>query len=91
VPDLGRELAFATVFFMCACQIMAKTGATALLAVTNMGWLVKYVLADHAVHFLYRVSRRDMIVYAPVPKAASYAIAPLQRIILKVLIDFTGP
>jgi hypothetical protein len=39
VPDLGRGTAFATVFAMCAFQILAKALATALLVVTDSSWL----------------------------------------------------
>jgi hypothetical protein len=90
VPDLDRGRAFAVVFVMCACQIVAKTTATALLIVTNGSWLLGYILADHAIHLAYRVSRRDLIFYVPMPPKVSYVIAPIFRTMFKVVADFTG-
>ncbi|GMI38189.1 hypothetical protein TeGR_g3348 [Tetraparma gracilis] len=90
VPDLDRGTAFAVVFVMCACQIVAKATATALLILTNGSWLLGYILADHALHFAYRMSRRDMILYVPMPPGASYVVAPIARVTFKVVADFTG-
>ncbi|GMI30077.1 hypothetical protein TeGR_g6475 [Tetraparma gracilis] len=90
VPDLDRGTAFAVVFVMCACQVIAKATATALLIVTNGSWLLGYILADHALHFAYRVSRRDMVLYIPIPPRVSYVVAPIGRVMLKVVADFTG-
>jgi hypothetical protein len=39
IPEIGRGTAFATVFAMCAIQILAKATATALLVVTDTAWL----------------------------------------------------
>jgi hypothetical protein len=90
VPDLNRGSAFAVIFMMGAFQAIAKAAAVALLAVTSGKWLLQYVVADHAVHFIYRIARRDWIVYTPAPPAASYVTAPLFRVIVKTVSDFTG-
>ncbi|GMI19044.1 hypothetical protein TeGR_g4044 [Tetraparma gracilis] len=90
VPDLGRGTAFATVFVICALQIFAKAAATALLVVTNSAWLWYYVFGDHGLHFAYRIARRDFVFFAPAPASVSYTIAPVFRVMLKTVCDFTG-
>jgi hypothetical protein len=90
VPDRNRGSTFATLVMMSACQVIAKAAAIALLAVTNGKWLLQYVVADHALHLVYRVARNDLVVYTPAPPAASYVAAPLSRVMLKTVSDFTG-
>ncbi|GMI21069.1 hypothetical protein TeGR_g6741 [Tetraparma gracilis] len=90
IPNSNRTLAFATVFMMCAFHIIAKAAATALFAVTNSSLLLGYFVADHTLHLLYRVLRRDLIYFLPMPATASYVAAPVLRVIMKIVIDFTG-
>ena len=91
MPDLNRGSAFGALFLMSAFQVIAKAAAVALLAVTRNGsWLLGYIVADHVLHFIYRIARRDWVFYAPLPPAASYAVAPLQRVFIKTISDFTG-
>jgi len=90
VPDLNRGSAFAIIFMMGAFQVIAKAAAVALLAVTSRSWLLQYVVADHVLHFVYRVARNDMVMYIPCPPAVSYVASPLVRVIIKTISDFTG-
>ena len=90
MPDLNRGSAFAALFFMSAFQVIAKAAAVALLAVTSRSWLLGYVVADHVLHFVYRVARNDAVMYFPMPPAASYVLAPLFRVVFKTISDFTG-
>ncbi|GMI26372.1 hypothetical protein TeGR_g14547, partial [Tetraparma gracilis] len=90
VPDLNRGSTFAVIILMSAFQVIAKAAAVALLAVTSRSWLLRYVVTDHVLHFVYRVARNDMVYYTPMPPAASYVAAPLFRVILKTVSDFTG-
>jgi hypothetical protein len=90
VPDLNRGSAFAVIFLTSAFQVIAKAAAVALLAVTSGSLLLQYVVADHVLHFVYRVARNDAVVYTPMPPAISYAAAPLLRVIWKTISDFTG-
>jgi hypothetical protein len=90
VPDLNRGSAFAVIFMMGAFQVIAKAAAVALLAVTSGWWLLQYVVADHAVHFVYRIARNDAVIYIPMPPVASYVMAPLLSVIGKTASDFTG-
>jgi hypothetical protein len=90
VPDLNRGSAFAVIFLVSAFQVIAKATAVALLVVTNGQWLLQYIVADHALHLICRVARRDYFVFMPMPLAASYAVAPLFHVMNKTMSDFTG-
>ncbi|GMI52071.1 hypothetical protein TeGR_g1383 [Tetraparma gracilis] len=90
VPDVGRGSAFAALVLMSAFQVIAKAASVALLAVTNKSWLLGYIVADHTLHLFYKVARNDAVFYAPMPRAASYVAAPLVRVIIKTITDFTG-
>ena len=74
-----------------ALQVTAKVGATALLAITNGKWLVYYFVGDHALHLLYRITRRDLVLfYTPSIPAVAYPLSAFVLIVYKVLTDFTG-
>ena len=90
MPNLNRGSAFAALFMMSAFQVIAKAAAVALLAVTSGSWLMGYIVADHVLHLIYRVARNDTVMYIPMPPAASYVLAPLFRVIVKTVSDFTG-
>jgi hypothetical protein len=75
---------------MSAFQIIGKAAAVTLLAVTSGWWLLQYFVADHVLHFVYRVARNDAVMYIPMPPAVSYAVAPLLRVVSKSVSDFTG-
>ncbi|GMI36316.1 hypothetical protein TeGR_g6771 [Tetraparma gracilis] len=88
VPDAGRTEAFAAAFLLSAFQVIAKAAATALLAVTNGTWLLAYMATDHAVHLMYRICRRDMLVFTATP--LPYVFSSLLFTGFKVVGDFTG-
>ncbi|GMI41305.1 hypothetical protein TeGR_g14147 [Tetraparma gracilis] len=90
VPDGGRTRAFATVFLLCAIQIVVKAFAVALLAVTNSTWLFVYMAADHIAHLVYRIARRDFVHKTPMPVAAAYVYPLIILPAFKVIGDFTG-
>lgn len=90
VPDIDRGAAFVVVFVMCGLQILAKGAATALLAVTSGPLLVGYIVGDHALHLFYRLLRRDLVYFVPLPSTISILAAPLFRVIMKFITDFTG-
>jgi hypothetical protein len=88
---LGRGKAFAVVYLMCALQTLAKTTATALLALTNMSWLAGYFVVDHLLFYAFMIARRDFVwASLPMPPTATYIITPLLRTAGKVVTDFTG-
>ena len=72
-------------------QVTAKVGATALLAMTHGKWLVYYFAGDHALHLLYRIARRDLILFnVPSIPVVAFPWSMLFLIVYKVLTDFTG-
>ena len=74
-----------------ALQVTAMAGATALLAITNGKWLVYYFAGDHALHLLYRIARRDLVLFfVPSIPVVAYPLSTLFLVIYKVLTDFTG-
>jgi hypothetical protein len=89
VPDLNRGSAFAALFLMSAFQVIAKAASVALLSV-NGSWLLRYVVADHVLYFVYRIARNDVVVYLPMPPAASYILGPMAFVIWKTVSDYTG-
>lgn len=90
IPDLDRGRAFVVIFVMCAFHIIAKAVATALLAVTSSFLLLGYIVADHALHWVYRITRADFVYFPPLPLAVSYTAGAVIRVITKVITDFTG-
>jgi hypothetical protein len=91
VPDLDRGTAFGSVYLMCALQVLAKTAATSLLALTNWSWLVGYVVVDHLLFYAYLMVRRDFVwPNLAVPPTATYVVSPVIRSLGKVITDFTG-
>jgi hypothetical protein len=90
IPDLGRGSAFFVVFLMSSAQVAAKALATALLAVTNPVWLWYYILGDHGLYQAYQIVRRNLVVYTPMPKTASYLTSPMVHIMGKIITDYTG-
>jgi hypothetical protein len=90
IPDMSRGSAFVVVFAMCALQVVAKAASAAILAVTSGPLLLGYTAADHALHLIYRVIRRDLIVFVPLPAAPSYIMSFIFRVVWKTLGDFTG-
>lgn len=68
----------------------AKAAGTALLAVTSGKMLLYYMLGDHALHFLYRVARRDILQYVLIPSPWCYLVSSVMHVLNKVQHDFTG-
>jgi hypothetical protein len=75
---------------MCALQIIAKAAAAALLVATSSTWLMCYIAVDHGLHFLYKVSRRDIVIFIPMPTASSYILSVVTRVVWKTISDFTA-
>jgi hypothetical protein len=69
---------------------MAKGVATALLYIANPLFLVIYFAVDYGLYFMYMAARKDVVFFVPVPPTASWIISPIQRIMMKVLADFSG-
>ncbi|GMI37645.1 hypothetical protein TeGR_g5344 [Tetraparma gracilis] len=90
IPDFDRGPAFVVVMVISGAQVLAKATATALLLVTKPAWLWLYFLGDHGLLLLYRVVRRDAHFFMAMPAAASYFLAPVFQVVMKIVVDFTG-
>ena len=87
IPDTKRASVFALLFLYHTVWSLGKTFSMAVLAVTNWAWLVMYLLSDHCGLILYKLARGDLIYFVP---GLGWPLAMLARIIVKVVVDFTG-
>jgi hypothetical protein len=47
-------------------------------------------VGDHGLYLAYLAARRDLVLFIPVPSAASYPCSIIYRVVNKVITDFTG-
>jgi hypothetical protein len=59
----------------------------AVLAQTDLVWLVVYLLADHCGLILYKLARGDLVYWVP---GLGVPLSMLIRFGVKVIVDFTG-
>jgi hypothetical protein len=90
IPDTGRALAFVVMFSISFLQVTAKCASVALLAVTNVQWLVYYLGGDMALYFVQKIFRRDFIYQLPLPLGVAVPVSGIERIIVKTVTDFSG-
>jgi hypothetical protein len=90
IPDTGRGLAFAVMFSISFLQVTAKCVSVALLAVTEVSWLVYYLAGDMALYLLQKILRRDFIYQVPLPLSVAVPASFVERVVSKTVIDFTG-
>ncbi len=89
IPDTTgkRVLVFALLFLYHTVWSLGKTFSMAVLAQTNWLWLMVYLLSDHCGLILYKLARGDLIYWVP---GLGWPLSMLARIIVKVVVDFTG-
>jgi hypothetical protein len=89
VPDTsaGRFGVFMLLFLYHSAHVLGTTFSMAVLAQTNLLWLVAYLLADHCGLILYKLARCDLIYWIP---RAGVPLSILTRFVVKVIVDFTG-
>jgi hypothetical protein len=90
IPDTGRGIAYFVMFSLAALQVLARGVTVALLGVTSMRWLLYYLGGDMLLFLLYKVLRRDMIYFLPLPTSVAVPGSLLLRVIAKTITDFTG-
>jgi hypothetical protein len=83
----GAAAAFVLMFVFHAAQVLSKALAMGALANTCWWWLVVYMSFDICVYMLYKIARRDFSYWVP---TASGGVAVLCRVLVKVLVDFSG-
>ena len=62
----------------------------ALLAMVGGQWVLVYLASDMGLYFMYKILRRDLWHWVPLEGAASVVESVVERIMVKVLADFTG-
>ena len=92
IPDsAGRR----TAIFFCmimngALLLLVRSVSTALLAMVGWRWIVGYLVGDMSLYFVYKLLRRDFWHWVPLKGAMSVVQSVLERLIVKVLVDYTG-
>jgi hypothetical protein len=90
IPDTGRGLAFVVMFSISFLQVTAKCVSLALLAVTNVQWLVYYLAGDMALFLVLKIASQDFLSYVPVPLSAALLVSLMLRTATKTVSDFSG-
>ena len=62
----------------------------ALLAMVGGQWVLVYLVSDMGLYLTYKILRRDLWHWIPLEGAASVFESVLERLVVKVLVDFTG-
>ena len=90
VPDQGRGLAYGAAFLLSFLHIFAKAFSMALLAVTSSQALGLYLLADYFLFIMYKIIRRDLIIFVPMPSLVAYPVSLIFGVVNKTIADFSG-
>jgi len=62
----------------------------ALLAVASPTALGLYLLADYGLFIMYKIIRRDLIIFIPMPSSVSYTVSLVVVVAEKTIMDLTG-
>jgi hypothetical protein len=73
-----------------ALLLLARSVSMALLAMVGGRWVLVYLASDMGLYFVYKILRRDLWHWIPLEGAASVVESVLERLVVKVLVDFTG-
>jgi hypothetical protein len=73
-----------------ALLLLVRSLSVALLAMVGGRWVLVYLLSDMGLYFTYKILRRDFWHWVPLQGAASVVESVLERLVVKVLVDFTG-
>ena len=73
-----------------ALLLLVRSVSLALLAMVGGQWVLVYLVSDMGLYFVYKILRRDLWHWVPLEGAASVLESVLERLIVKVLVDFTG-
>ena len=73
-----------------ALLLIVRSVSMALLAMVGGQWVLLYLVGDMGLYFVYKILRRDLWHWIPLEGAASVVESVLERLIVKVLVDFTG-
>jgi hypothetical protein len=73
-----------------ALLLLVRSVSMALLAMVGGQWVLVYLVSDMSLYFVYKLLRRDLWHWVALEGAASVVESVLERLIVKVLVDFTG-
>jgi hypothetical protein len=92
IPDSAgkRTLIFGCMIVNGALLLLVRSVSIALLAIVGGRWVLLYLMSDLGLYFSYKILRRDLWHWVPLEGAASVVESVLERLIAKVLVDFTG-
>jgi hypothetical protein len=92
IPDAAssRTLIFGCMIINGALLLLVRSVSMALLAMVGGPWVLVYLMSDMGLYFVYKILRRDLWHWIPLETAASVVESVLERLVVKVLVDFTG-
>jgi hypothetical protein len=73
-----------------ALLLLVRSVSMALLAMVGGQWVLVYLASDMGLYFIYKILRRDLWHWVPMEGVASVVESVLERLVVKVLVDFTG-
>ena len=80
-----------SMYLLSFCQLLGKSFAMAILVQIGGKTLAVSVLGGEMVAFLvYKLVRGDFRYWVPLPRGASLVLSLIERVIVKVICDFTG-
>jgi hypothetical protein len=92
IPDAAssRTLIFGCMIMNGTLLLLLRSVSTALLATLGMQYVFAYYVSDTTLYFIYKALRRDLWHWMPLQGAAIVVHSVVERLIVKVLVDFTG-
>ena len=92
IPDSAgkRTLIFGCMIINGALLLLVRSMSMALLAMAGGRWVLVYLASDMGLYFAYKLLRRDLWHWIALEGAASVVESVLERLVVKVLVDFTG-
>jgi hypothetical protein len=73
-----------------ALQLLLRSMSMALLAIVGAQWVLVYLVSDMGLYFMYKILRGDLWHWIPLEGAAGVVESVLERLLVKVVVDFTG-
>ena len=92
IPDAAssRTLIFVCMIVNGALLLLVRSVSMALLAMVGGRWVLVYLVSDMGLYFMYKILRGDLWHWIPLEGAAGVVESVLERLVVKVLVDFTG-
>ena len=73
-----------------ALLLLVRSVSMALLAMVGRRWVLVYLASDMGLYFTYKILRCDLWHWVPLTSVASALESVLERLVVKILVDFTG-